>query len=106
MQEKTSITHIFTFFYIKIRLLPALAFIPINEVEKAFEKLLDSEYYKELSIGQKLSSVIIKVVVDYQNKDCPHRINWLRHYPNAVHKTFILLLLCIVIILYTDHELP
>lgn len=26
----------------------ALAFIPINDVEKAFEELLDTEYYKEL----------------------------------------------------------
>jgi hypothetical protein len=34
-------------FSIQIRLLPALAFVPINDVEKAFEELLDSKYYKE-----------------------------------------------------------
>jgi hypothetical protein len=34
-------------FSIHIRLLSEHAFLPTNDVEKAFEELLDSEYYKE-----------------------------------------------------------
>jgi len=45
-------------FSIQIRLLPALAFVPINDVEKSFEELLDNEYYKE-------NEDFLQPIVDY-----------------------------------------
>jgi hypothetical protein len=45
-------------FSIQIRLLLALAFLPINNVKKAFEELLDSEYYKE-------HEDFLQLIVDY-----------------------------------------
>jgi len=45
-------------FSIQICLLPVLVFVPINDVEKAFEELLDSEYYKE-------NEDFLQPIVDY-----------------------------------------